>query len=81
MADRYITEAEAAEITGFTKWAFQAWRCRGGGPPFFKVRGTRVRYKLSEVFAWMERQAHIEHTSEQPVRTLPDGSKRVLLTR
>jgi hypothetical protein len=79
--NRYIDQKEAAAITGFTVWAFEAWRCRGGGPKYFKVRGKRVRYRLADVIAWMESHAYVSNTSEEPVRVLPDGSKRVLPTR
>lgn len=31
----------------------QAWRCRGGGPPFIRV-GRLVRYRPQDVLAWIE---------------------------
>jgi excisionase family DNA binding protein len=31
----------------------QAWRSRGGGPPFVKV-GRLVRYRAEDVKAWVE---------------------------
>jgi len=36
----------------------QVWRCRGGGPPFYKI-GRLVRYRLSEVEAFIDsRRVH-----------------------
>ena len=40
----------------------QAWRCRGGGPPFVKV-GRLVRYDPASVQAWIESR-EVRSTSE-----------------
>ena len=40
----------------------QAWRCRGGGPPFIRV-GRLVRYRPEDVEAWIESR-RVSSTSE-----------------
>ena len=40
----------------------QAWRCRGGGPPFIRV-GRLVRYRPQDVLAWIESR-RVASTSE-----------------
>lgn len=42
----------------------QAWRCRGGGPPFIKV-GHLVRYRPEDVEAWVQSR-RVFSTSERP---------------
>jgi excisionase family DNA binding protein len=55
MNDRMITTEEAAEYAGFSVHTFKAWRRKKMGPPFVKI-GRSVRYRESEVLAWVERQ-------------------------
>jgi predicted DNA-binding transcriptional regulator AlpA len=79
MTDRYIDQHEAARLTGFTKWAFEKWRYKGGGPPYRKVR-SRIRYRLSDVLTWMERRPELPNTSyDPPPEKMSDGSIRVRL--
>ena len=40
----------------------QAWRCRGGGPPFIRV-GRLVRYRPQDVEAWIASR-RVSSTSE-----------------
>ena len=41
----------------------QAWRCRGGGPPFVRV-GRLVRYAPEDVKAWIESR-RVSSTSQR----------------
>lgn len=62
-----LNEAEVAEMTGLSKRTLQAWRYRGGGPPFIKL-GRAVRYRKSDIVEWINEQAvrsTAEHTSKQ----------------
>ncbi len=63
MADRLIDEREAASILCYTPRALQNWRHRGGGPKFVKVSGRSVRYRISEVYAWIDART-VANTSE-----------------
>lgn len=40
----------------------QAWRCRGGGPPFVRV-GRLIRYSPDDVRVWIESRK-VSSTSE-----------------
>jgi len=44
----------------------QAWRTRGGGPPFIKVNSL-VRYRKSDVDRWLESRL-VSSTSEAMAR-------------
>ena len=46
---------QVAELLNLTPKALEAWRWRRMGPPWFKLRGA-VRYRASELSAWLERQ-------------------------
>lgn len=58
-----LNETQVARRLHCEVKTLQAWRCRGGGPPFVKV-GRLVRYNPSSVAAWIEsREKH--STSER----------------
>lgn len=42
--DCALNENQAAEILGVSTRTLQAWRVRGGGPPYVKI-GRAVRYQ------------------------------------
>ena len=48
---RKIDEQEAAEYLGLSPRTLQAWRTRGGGPPFCKI-GRAVRYDRKSLDEW-----------------------------
>jgi excisionase family DNA binding protein len=47
-----LTEQGVAKLLQVTVKTLQAWRVRGGGPPFVKV-GRCVRYRLEDVEAYV----------------------------
>jgi len=49
----FITTPQAAEYLGMKPQTLEAWRCRGGGPKFAKL-GRAVRYRQSDLDAWIE---------------------------
>jgi predicted DNA-binding transcriptional regulator AlpA len=51
--DRWVDEKEASRITGMSRPWFQRARWAGGGIPYTKV-SRACRYKVSDIFAWME---------------------------
>lgn len=52
--DKYLTEQQVAELTGFSVKFLQKLRRRGtGGPPYVKV-GRSICYKWKDVIKWME---------------------------
>lgn len=57
MSDRLLTVAELAEYLGVARHTVYQWRYRGEGPPGFRLGGRgQVRYRESEVIAWLEEQ-------------------------
>lgn len=63
-SDRFLTQREASELTGFSASWFQRKRCEGGGPPFVKT-DRYIRYRKSVLIAWMESRT-VSNTSETP---------------
>ena len=53
LEDLLFDEAQAAQIIDVTDKCMQAWRCRGGGPAYLKI-GRLVRYRKSDINAWLE---------------------------
>jgi predicted DNA-binding transcriptional regulator AlpA len=53
MEERYISDTEWEKISGIKRQTSANRRHLGEGPPYYKV-GRSVRYKLSEVLAWLE---------------------------
>ena len=52
--DRLVSEAEAAELLGYTPRALQNWRVRGGGPEYIRVSARSIRYRRRELLAWSD---------------------------
>lgn len=53
--DRLLTVHELAEYLGVPVATLYQWRYRREGPKGFRV-GRHVRYRWSEIEAWVERQ-------------------------
>ena len=49
-----VTENEAAKVLGFSPRTLQSWRVSGDGPPFVRVSPRAIRYRLSDLEAWIE---------------------------
>lgn len=47
-----LNETEMAQLLGVQPATLQAWRLRGGGPPFVKINRL-VRYNSRDVEAWL----------------------------
>lgn len=82
--DRYISEAEAAKITGMSRGWFQHHRHHGTGIPFVKMgpgKHARVRYKLRDVKNYMVRTNTSEEVFENVFKTATDplGARPVAL--
>ena len=61
--NRLIDEKEAAIYIGYTVRCLQNWRLRGGGPRFVKVSARSIRYRRSDLNAWIESKL-VSSTSE-----------------
>jgi excisionase family DNA binding protein len=54
--DQMLTAQEVADSLGIPLGTLYSWRANGKGPRGFRV-GKYVRFKASDVEAWLERQA------------------------
>jgi len=50
-----LTTDEAAEMLGLAKITLALWRRQKKGPPYIKIEGTTVRYKLKDLTKWLEK--------------------------
>lgn len=57
--DRLMTVPELAEMLGIPVNTLYGWRCRGEGPPGYRI-GRYVRYRRSAVETWLETQTDVE---------------------
>ncbi len=51
--DRYLTTAEAARFTGFSRRTLEDWRSNRKGPAYCLVN-NRARYRLRDLQSFME---------------------------
>ena len=64
--DYAINENQAAEFLGVSVRTLQAWRVRGGGPPYCKI-GRAVRYQRRALVRFQE-QHTVTSTTEAAAR-------------
>ncbi len=60
-------ERELSDMLGVSVRTAQAWRVKGGGPVFLKINNRLVRYRQSDIDAWLASQA-ATNTSAYEVR-------------
>jgi len=53
MGEYLLTQTAAAAYLGYKVCALAAWRLRGGGPLFVRVSGRSVRYRKTDLDAWI----------------------------
>ena len=66
-----LDQTSVAELLGISPRTLEAWRHRGGGPPFVKV-GRRVLYRREDVAGYIESRV-CASTSDATVRGLGGG--------
>jgi predicted DNA-binding transcriptional regulator AlpA len=64
--DAALNENEAAQFLGLSSRTLQAWRVRGGGPPYVKI-GRAVRYQRRALVNFQE-QHTVTSTTEADAR-------------
>lgn len=64
MENVFMTEKELAKRWNVSVKVLQKWRVVGGGPKFLKMRGSLVRYRLSDVEVFEDASLR-SHTSEK----------------
>lgn len=53
---RFLTLREVAAMLGVSEPTVYGWRYKGEGPPGYRLNGGRVRFRESDVAAWVEEQ-------------------------
>lgn len=61
-----LTEAEAAQVVGFSPRFLQQRRREGGGPVYIRVSARAVRYRLADLEAWAEERARTSTSDPGP---------------
>jgi excisionase family DNA binding protein len=64
-----VRTEQAAAILDVKKSTMEAWRCRGGGPPFVRY-GRAIRYREEDLDRFIESKVR-SNTSENP--TTPEA--------
>ncbi len=72
MLAHLLTTQQAAKITGLSEAWFERKRWEGGGPPYVKF-DRAVRYKESDLAAWID--AHTQQSTSSDSAGMP-GLKR-----
>jgi len=62
--DRLLPPREAAEYLGVGLIALRDWRYRRIGPPYIRLGHRTVRYRKSDLDAWLERQRVVMGSGE-----------------
>lgn len=52
-ADRWVAPRTVADLLSVSVKALMHWRSRETGPPYHRMPDGTVRYRLTEVHAWM----------------------------
>ena len=53
--DPFRSQADAAAFMNLSERTLEAYRVKGGGPPYYKL-GRRVCYKIGDLVEWVEGQ-------------------------
>ena len=63
--DKLLVTKEAAEMLGVSPAFLERDRCYGPTIPYIKVGARAVRYRLSELLAYIERNTHASPAEPQ----------------
>ncbi len=53
MPNQLLTENQVADYLNLSPRSLQAWRYRGGGPPFIAISRRAVRYRKDDLDQWV----------------------------
>lgn len=51
--DEYLLPKQVSQLVCVAEQTLAVWRCDGVGPSYYRV-GRAIRYKKSDVLAWLE---------------------------
>ena len=61
--DELLREPGAAEVLDVTPRTMEAWRHRGGGPPYIRLSARAIRYRRGDLLEWAL-QRRVRSTAE-----------------
>lgn len=70
--DPLLCEKEAAAYLGYAPKTLSGWRYKGGGPAFVRVSASSVRYRVSDLEAWIAARRR-RSTSDPGARGRDEG--------
>ncbi|PAT11278.1 helix-turn-helix transcriptional regulator [Corynebacterium hadale] len=67
-ADRLLSPEELGEYLGLTKQQLALMRVKGSGPRFLRASAANIRYRWSDVEAWLDENTHqsTDEYTDQP---------------
>jgi predicted DNA-binding transcriptional regulator AlpA len=63
--DTLLSQKRVATMLSVTPRAVEAWRIRGEGPSFIRISSRCIRYRRSDVEAWLSSRERL--TCERPL--------------
>ena len=62
--EELLTQTDAAEILKIGARSLEQWRYKGIGPKFVRISGRAIRYRQSDIDAWV--QANVRQSTSEP---------------
>ena len=63
-----LDNREAAQVIGITPGTLHVWRCTGRHQIKFIRVGSKIRYRLEDLLAWLESRAVVPKPEQKPKR-------------
>lgn len=64
-----LNQRDAASYLSVEPRTLEAWRCRGGGPPFVRISARAIRYRREDLSRWIEERVRRSTSDEGPSAT------------
>ena len=61
--DKLLIQREVADLLCISQRTLEGWRVRGCGPAYIQISPRCIRYRMSDVMAFVEGRRH-KHTSQ-----------------
>lgn len=75
-SESLIDEEEASAFLGHSVRTLQKWRVRGGGPRFVRISRRSIRYRRSDLLAWIEARVCANTSAPITAETYAQGCRR-----
>lgn len=72
--ERFLTTEDLGELFGIHPKTAAAWRIQGRGPRFLRISGGTIRYRQSDVEAWL--RASVRRSTSDPGPDLESDAAR-----